>query len=152
VKLVNLETGREVWQNSFDSKPFDMRTVDNLLFILTNNLHVLRLNDGSEQWILTKDDLVRPSTFSSMIHPGDIVTTRTPASYFPRKGGVSAMRRKILLEQGGNKLFGTLCSPPMVDNRVFFYGKNEVLYCVWAGPTFSMATNAQMVPGNFAPR
>ncbi|MFT5126863.1 MAG: serine/threonine protein kinase/outer membrane protein assembly factor BamB [Rhodothermales bacterium] len=152
VKLIDLPTGREIWQNSFDSSPFDIRTVDNLLFVLTNNLHVLRLDDGSEQWILTAKDLVLPSTFSSMIHPGDIVTSRTPASYFPRKGGVQAMRRKILLEAGGNKLFGSLCSPPMVDNRVFFYGKNEVLYCVWAGPTFGPATNAQLAPAPFVPQ
>jgi serine/threonine protein kinase/outer membrane protein assembly factor BamB len=146
VRLLELQSGREIWQNSFDDKPFDMRTVDNLLFVLSNNLHVLRLDNGSEQWMLAKDDLVRPNTYTSMLHPGDVVTSRSPASYFPRKGGVEAMRRKILLEQGGNKLFGSLCTPPMVDNRVFFYGKNEVLYCVWAGQTYSQPANAHFAP------
>ena len=153
VRLFNIATGDEIWLSSFDGKPFDIRTVDNLLFVLTDNLHVLHLHNGSRQWVLTHKGLVRPKSFTSMLHPGDIVTHHGPASYFPRKGGVDAMRRKILLEQGGNKLFGSLCTPPMVDNRVFFYGKHEILYCVWAGKTYPANANAQFIPPTpIAPR
>lgn len=148
--MMDPQTGDLIWQYPFDHAVVDLATSDHILLAVTKRLHCLSLMDGRKLWEVHSDGLVQQKEYTSLLHPGDIVPQ--DSLQFPqyKNAGITLPDLRVAARP---TIDGFVCQPAVVNNRIYFYGAPETLYCLWAGDLSSLAGQAppSAIPHSLGP-